>query len=216
MKTASAMESNRPIGPGEAPATFDAGRLPDVVFGARNLASWATVGFMVIEGTTLVIALTAYLYVRRNFPEWPPPPTPLPGLLIPTLNTIVLLFVIVPMVFASHAARAFDLRAMRRALLAATALSAVNVGLRFFELDALNTRWDSHAYGSVAWLAVGLHSTLLIVDLIESATITALTFSRNLQKKHFSDVEDAAFYQYFLSLSWLPVYGLVYWGPRWL
>jgi hypothetical protein len=37
-----------------------------------------------------------------------------------------------------------------------------------------------------------------------------------LQRKHFSDVEDAAFYQYFLSLSWLPIYGLVYWGPRWL
>jgi heme/copper-type cytochrome/quinol oxidase subunit 3 len=171
---------------------------------------------MVIEGTTLVIALTAYLYVRRNFPDWPPPPTPLPDLSIPTLNTILLLLVIVPMVLAAHAARAFDLRSMRRALLAATALSAVNVALRVFELDALNTRWDSHAYGSVAWLAVGLHATLLLVDFIESATITALTFSRDLQRKHFSDVEDAAFYQYFLSLSWLPIYGLVYWGPRWL
>jgi heme/copper-type cytochrome/quinol oxidase subunit 3 len=171
---------------------------------------------MLIEGTTLVIALAAYLYVRRNFPEWPPPPTPLPDLSIPTLNTILLLLVIVPMVLAAHAARAFDLRSMRRALLAATALSAVNVVLRVFELDALNTRWDSHAYGSVAWLAVGLHATLLLVDFIESATITALTFSRDLQRKHFSDVEDAAFYQYFLSLSWLPIYGLVYWGPRWL
>ena len=216
MTAASAIESDGTPPTGGAPQTFDAGSLPDVVFGARNLASWATVGFMLIEGTTLAIALTAYLYVRRNFPEWPPPPTPLPDLLIPTLNTIVLLLVIVPMVLAAHAARAFDVRSMRRALLIATALSAINVALRFFELDALNTRWDSHAYGSVAWLAVGLHSTLLLVDFIESTTITALTFSRDLQRKHFSDVEDAALYQYFLSLSWLPVYGLIYWGPRWL
>ena len=207
------MSAEPTLGPAE---TLDVGRLPDVVFGARNLASWATVGFMLIEGTTLAIALTAYLYVRRNFPEWPPPPTPLPDLTIPTLNTAVLLLVTVPMKIAARAARAFDLRAMRHALLAAVLLSAVNVALRFFEFDALNTRWDSHAYGSVAWLAVGLHTTLLFVDFIESAVITALTYSRKLQRKHFGDVEDAAFYQYFLSLSWLPVYGLVYWGPRWL
>jgi heme/copper-type cytochrome/quinol oxidase subunit 3 len=194
----------------------EVGHLPDVVFGARSLASWATTGFMLIEGTTLGIALTAYLYVRRNFPEWPPPPTPLPDLAIATLNTGVLLLVLVPMALAARAARAFDLRSMRRALTAASALSAVNVALRVFEFDALNTRWDSHAYGSVVWLAVGLHSTLLLVDLIESTTITALTFSRRLERKHFSDVEDAALYQYFLSLSWLPIYGLIYWGPRWL
>jgi heme/copper-type cytochrome/quinol oxidase subunit 3 len=90
------------------------------------------------------------------------------------------------------------------------------VVLRFFELDALNTRWDSHAYGSVAWLAVGLHTTLLFIDLMETATIAAVTYSRQLQKKHFTDVEDAALYQYFLSLSWVPIYVLVFLGPRWL
>jgi heme/copper-type cytochrome/quinol oxidase subunit 3 len=196
--------------------TVDVSGLPDVAFGARNLASWATVGFMVIEGTTLCIALAAYVYVRRNFPEWPPPPTPLPGLVIPTLNTLVLLLVIAPMALAARAARRFDLRSMRHALLVAVALSAVNVVLRFFELDALNTRWDSHAYGSVAWLAVGLHTTLLFIDLMETATIAAVTYSRQLQKKHFTDVEDAALYQYFLSLSWVPIYVLVFLGPRWL
>jgi heme/copper-type cytochrome/quinol oxidase subunit 3 len=201
---------------GATPRCIDAARLPDMVFGARNLASWATTGFMIIEGTTLAIALVAYLYVRRNFPEWPPPPTPLPDLTVPTLNTVLLLLVMVPMVLVARAARRFDLVSVRHAMLAATALSAATVALRVLEFDALNTRWDSHAYGSVAWLVVGLHTTLLFVDFVESATITALTFSDRIQRKHFGDVEDAALYQCFLSLTWLPIYGLVFLGPRWL
>jgi heme/copper-type cytochrome/quinol oxidase subunit 3 len=87
--------------------------------------------------------------------------------------------------------------------------------LRGFEFAALNTRWDSSAYGSVVWVLVGLHSSLLAVDLLESIVITALTFSTGFEQKHYTDVEDAALYQCFLSLSWVPIYLLVFLLPRW-
>jgi cytochrome c oxidase subunit I+III len=197
-------------------ATVDVRTLPETAFGLRNLPTWATLSFMMIEGTTLVVAMTAYLYVRRNFPEWPPPPTPLPDVLIPSLNTVLLLLVMVPMAIAGRAARALDLPRVRKALLAAVTLSAVCVVLRGFEFAALNTRWDSHAYGSVVWALVGLHTTLLGIDLIETGVLTALMCSSALEQKHYTDVEDAALYQFFLSLAWLPIYALVFLGPRWL
>jgi cytochrome c oxidase subunit III len=31
----------------------------------------------------------------------------------------------------------------------------------------------------------------------------------------FSDVSDNAFYWYFVVASWLPLYFLIYWVPRW-
>jgi heme/copper-type cytochrome/quinol oxidase subunit 3 len=194
-------------------ASIDVSALPTTVFGPRGVTWWATVAFMAIEGTTLAGAVAAYIYLRRNFPDWPPAPTPRPDLLLPTINALVLLSVIIPMRVAAGAARRFDLRRVRVGLLIALLLSAVAVALRIADFSALNTRWDTDAYGSVAWIVVGLHSTLLIVDLIESAVITQITFSSRLQPHHFSDVEDAAIYQYFLSLIWLPLYALVYLSP---
>jgi heme/copper-type cytochrome/quinol oxidase subunit 3 len=193
----------------------DARTLPETAFGLRNLPTWATIGFMVIEGSTLAIAMGAYLYLKRNFAEWPPPPTPLPDLLIPSLNTALLLLTIVPMAVAGRAARATALAKMRVALVIATLFSLACTVLRGFELAALNTRWDSSAYGSVVWVLVGLHTSLLGIDLLETMVITALTFSAGFEQKHYTDVEDAALYQCFLSLSWVPIYLLVFVLPRW-
>jgi heme/copper-type cytochrome/quinol oxidase subunit 3 len=200
----------------EAAVSVDVRELPETAFGLRNLPTWATIGFIVIEGTTLAVALTSYLYLRRNFAEWPPPPTPLPDLAVPTLNAALLLAIIVPMAMAGRAARALDLPRLRAALMAAVLLSIVCAILRGFEFAALNTRWDSHAYGSVVWALVGLHTTLLGIDLIETSVLTALTFSGSFEQKHYTDIEDAALYQLFLSLSWAPIYLVVFWGPRWL
>jgi cytochrome c oxidase subunit III len=193
----------------------DVRELPETAFGLRNLPTWATLGFMIIEGTSIAIAMAAYFYLRRNFAEWPPPPTPLPDLLVPSINTALLLATIVPMLVAGRAARALSMARMRTALVVATLMSLACTVLRGFELAALNTRWDSHAYGSVVWILVGLHTSLLAIDLLESIVITALTFSPGFEQKHYTDVEDAALYQCFLSLSWLPVYVLVFLLPRW-
>lgn len=200
----------------DAAASVDVRKLPETAFGLRNLPTWATIGFILIEGTTLAVALTSYLYLRRNFAEWPPPPTPLPDLLIPSLNAALLLAIIVPMAIAGRAARSLDMPRMRAALVAAVLLSVVCVMLRGFEFAALNTRWDSHAYGSVVWALVGLHTTLLGIDLIETSVLTVLSFSDVFEQKHYTDIEDAALYQVFLSLAWQPIYLFVFWGPRWL
>jgi cytochrome c oxidase subunit 3 len=197
-------------------ATLDVSHLPTVVFGHKSVSWWGTLGFMAIEGTTLAVALASYVYLRKNFESWPPAPTPLPDLLIPTLNTLLLLAVIAPMAWVDHAAKRLDRGRVRTGLLVATAMTLVSVVLRYFEFQALNTRWDSHAYGSAAWVVLGLHATLLVVDLVESAVIAAIFFTNKLEKKHFADASDAAFYQYFLSLGNVVVYLVIFWSPRWM
>ena len=193
---------------------LDVTGLPEVVFGHRAIAWWGTVAFMVIEGTTLLVSIATYFYLRRNFDAWPPPPTPSPDLAIPTINLIVLLAMMVPMAIVHHAAKQFDRARVQRWLGVALLLGVTVVVLRIFEFDALDTRWDSHAYGSVVWVLVGLHSTLLGVDIAESIGFLLVMRSADLKPQHFSDVEDASLYQYFLSLSWVPVYLVVFLGPR--
>jgi cytochrome c oxidase subunit III len=193
---------------------LDVSGLPRVVFDHHSLLWWGTLGFVVIEGFTLVLTTASYFYLRLNEYDWPPGRTPNPDLLIPTLNVLVLLVTMIPMRVVEKAARRFDRRAVVRGLVVATALSVVAVVLRWYELQALNVRWDGSAYGSAAWGVVALHSTLLVTDLFETGCFAVLFGRGPTERKHYSDVTEASFYQYFLSLSWVVLYGIVYWLPR--
>ena len=194
--------------------TIDVSLLPDTVFGHRGIVWWATVGFIAIEGTTLAIVAAAYLYLRTNAAEWPPRPVSNPDLLIPTINVALLLLKLVPFGLAERAAKRFDVSGVRRWLIVGTTMGAVAVVLRWFELQALNVRWDTSAYGSAVWGIAVAHTSLLATDLLESIVITALFFSPRLQPRHFSDVEDTALYERFLSVTWLLLYLLLFLGPR--
>ena len=195
---------------------IDVSHLPSVSFGASSMPWWGTVGFIVIEAFTILLTVVAYLYLRLNEYTWPPEPTLLPALVVPTINTVLLLAVIFPMWRASKAAHQFDRAAVARWLLISAALTLPIVVLRWFDLQALNVKWDTHAYGSVAWALIILHTTLLVVDFIETSIVAAIFHLRRAEIKHYPDVSDAALYQYYLSLAWLPLYFLVYWGPRFL
>lgn len=194
--------------------TYDASALPTVAFGHRTLLWWGTLGFMLIEGFTLLLVMASWLYLRTNEFDWPPGRTPDPDLLVPTLNTLLLLLVIVPLHGVKKAARRMDRMAVARGLLIGTAMTVVVAALRWWELVALNARWDAHAYGSVAWALVVLHATLVVVDVFETGTLGVLFLSGKARRKHYPDAADAADYQWFLSLSYLPVYVVAYWMPR--
>ena len=194
---------------------LDVSGLPTTGFGQRGFGWWATTGFMVIEGTTLAVAAASYLYLRQNYPSWPPPRTPHPELLLSTVNVLVLLLAMAPMKLVSRAALRYDVRRIRLGLFLALVLGLVATTLRIFEFQDLNVRWDSNAYGSAAWAVLGLHASLLLVDDVETAVFLALFLKGPIEKKHFSDVEDLAFYQYFLSLTNVLVWLLLFVSPRW-
>ena len=87
--------------------------------------------------------------------------------------------------------------------------------LRCYEFGALNVRWDQNAYGSTAWASLGFHTSLLVMDLLETLVLTLIFYLGPVEKKHFSDTDDSAMYQVFLSLVYLPIYLLVFLLPRW-
>lgn len=193
---------------------IDVSHLPKHTFGHRSLPWWGTFGFVVIEGTSLAVSAASYLYLKRNFPQWPPPPTAPPDLLIPTIGVGLLLLMILPMHQAKKHALNVDAAGVTRALTAALLLGVVASAVRVLEFNALNVRWDEHAYGSIVWLILGLHTSLMVADMIETMVVMIMFRRRKIEAKHFPDVEDAAFYQYFLSLIWVPLYLLVFVLPR--
>ncbi len=187
--------------------------LPTTVFGPRALLWWGTLSFMVIEGTTLFICVAAYLYLWRNFPTWPPEHTPRPSLLWPTIGLAVLLGSNIPLLLADKAARRLDVAALRQWMLVALVLALVFLFLRWQDLQALNCRWDSNAYGSIAWITVGVHASLLIFNAFETLVFVAILFSNRFEERYFSDANESCFYWYFMTLTWVPLYITVYLTP---
>jgi cytochrome c oxidase subunit III len=193
----------------------DVARLPDVTFGPRSTPWWGTIGFMVTEALTLVICAFAYLYLRKNFYHYPPAGTKLPDLRIPLIQLGVMLLSVVPMWLAARYARRLDLDRTRLALLVALAVKIGVLVLRWYEFPALNTQWNSNAYGSAAWVTIGFHTTLLILDLAEDVGLALIMWFGNIRARTFSDVVDDALYWYFTVAAWVPLFVLLFLYPRW-
>ena len=191
----------------------DVSALPDHAFGPRMTMWWGTLGFMTLEGTGFALAAGAYLYLVWLNPQWPLADRP-PDLSWATLLTLVLLVSLWPNQIVKKNAKREDLSRVRGDLLLMSFISIVVLAIRAFEFGTLNVRWDQNAYGSIVWVLLGLHTAHLLTDAIDTFVLTALMFTRHAHGKRFSDVEDNAFYWDFVVLSWLPIYGLIYWASR--
>jgi heme/copper-type cytochrome/quinol oxidase subunit 3 len=86
--------------------------------------------------------------------------------------------------------------------------------VRALEFTALNVRWDDGAYGSVVWVLLGFHSFNLVTDVADTFVLTAVTYAKPVEGKRFVDIAENCGYWYFVVLSWLPIYAVIYFGAR--
>ena len=195
------------------PGVLDVAELQTVVFSDRSLMWWGTVGLMAIEGTVFALGIVAYFYLRSHVEHWPMS-TPAPALLWGTVNTAILVVSALPNHLAKRAAERLDRRGVQIWITVCLLFSLVFLGVRWLEFEALNVRWDHDAYGSIVWMLLGLHTFHLITDTWDSVVLDVLFFTGPLEGKRFSDVSENALYWYFVVWSWLPIYAVVYWAPR--
>jgi cytochrome c oxidase subunit 3 len=175
--------------------------------------SWATLGMIAVEATVFALAIASYFYLRSHATVWPlngPPPDLLWG----TVNTLVMIVSTVPNYLSKVAAERLDIGRARLWLCVCVLVALVFLGLRVLEFATLNTGWDENAYGSITWTLLGLHTTHLVTDTYSTIVLAVMVFAAPIQGKTFVDISENAFYWYFVVLSWLPIYAVVYWAPR--
>jgi cytochrome c oxidase subunit III len=187
-------------------------RLPTYVYGSGSMMWWGTMGLMLIEGTVFAITVVVYFYLRSHSSTWPV--NRAPELFWGGVNTAIMLASLLPNWLAKRAAEREDRQGARRWLVACLLFALAFLVVRVFEFGALNTRWDSNAYGSVVWMLLALHTTHLVTDTIDTAVLAVLMYTGPLEGKRFVDVSENAMYWYFVVGSWLPIYAVIYWGAR--
>ncbi|WP_145925210.1 cytochrome c oxidase subunit 3 [Bordetella sp. H567] len=192
---------------------IDVSGLQTYGFSHRSLMWWATMGLMLIEGTVFAIGIMAYFYLRGLAPQWPISADP-PGMIWGTVNTVLLLFSLWPNHLAKRAAERLQRRRAALWVVVCVALALVFLALRALEFTTLNVRWNENAYGAVVWFLLGLHTTHLITDTVDTAVLGALLFTGPFDGRRYVDVSENALYWYFVVFSWVPIYAVIYLAPR--
>jgi len=181
---------------------------------SASVTWWGTLSFMLIEGTGFALVLAIYFYLASIATEWPigaPPPDLGPG----TVVTLILIASTVPNWLVMRWAEREQVHLVRIGIIVMVLFGASPLVFRWYEFSALHVRWDSNAYGSITWTLLGLHATHLITDLVDTIVLAALMFTHHgYKKRRMGDVQDNALYWYFVVLIWLPIYAVLYWGPR--
>lgn len=195
----------------------DLAKLPTHAFGARSLTWWGVLGFMVIEGTAFALVFGAYFFLMAQEQQWPPDPWLPPDLLAGTLFTLLILLSEIPNTMAKRAAEKQDLPAVRKLLIVISVIGFVLLVIRAFEFNSLNIRWSDNAYGSIIWALLLLHTTVVATDFGDTLVLTALMHtSQGEEGRRFVDTSENSLFWRFVWLTWLPIYLLLYWLPRWL
>jgi cytochrome c oxidase subunit I+III len=173
---------------------------------------WGTAGMIVIEGVAFAFMIIVYFYLRSLALTWPT--NAAPNLLWGTLNLVLIIASALPNMWTDKAAIDHDLRKVRIGLVLCSTFGIALCGVRALEFAALNVRWDDSAYGSVLWMMLGLHTFNLVTDVGDTLVLTALMFKRRIEGKRFVDVAENSGYWDFIVLSWVPIYAVIYWAPR--
>jgi cytochrome c oxidase subunit 3 len=194
-------------------AVLDVRALPTYAFGHGSLMWWGTMGLMLIEGTAFAMAVMMYFYLRGVSATWPIDAVA-PELRWGTLNTVILLLSLWPNQMVMRAAQRQDRARTRIWLSLCMLFSLAFLAVRALEFTTLNISWHANAYGSIVWLLLGLHTTHLVTDTIDTGVLAVLLFTGPFEGKRFVDVCENGVYWYFVVASWLPIYAVIYLAPR--
>ena len=201
---------------------LDVSHLPATRLDHRSTLWWGNLIGLFIETAMFGIMIAVYFTTVMNIRPFPPPrverfPVLLnsePDMFLPVVGLVLLLLSLVPAISLDLAARRHDGKSMKIFLAISLAFNIALIVVRYYEFDSLHFKWNENAYGSAAWMILGLHLLHLIVLMCEDIYLTAWTYIRGLDEKHALDVTVAAVYWYWIVGMWVILFPIVYLVPR--
>ncbi len=193
-----------------AERTLDVSNLPVGTADSRALLWWGNLGMMLIEGTMFVMLIATYLYFRTANLDWPPTTVPNPDLFLSTLNISLLVLSCLPALLADRAALRDSVGGIRLGLGICIAAGIAFLIIRVYAVSTLGYKWSDHAYGSICWTMIGMHTFHVIAATCETSLLFIYSFIRPITKKQLLDVRSTAVYWYFVALIWPPFYFIIY------
>lgn len=167
--------------------------------------------FLVAEGMIFLGMFGAYIAFRSILPTWPPEGTPELELLLPGVNTIILISSSFVMHNADTAIKKNDVSGMRTWLAITAAMGAIFLGGQLYEYSNLEFGLTTNLFASAFYVLTGFHGLHVCIGVL--AIVAVLWRSRTKdhynKEEHFG-VEAAELYWHFVDVVWIILFGLLY------
>jgi heme/copper-type cytochrome/quinol oxidase subunit 3 len=175
---------------------------------------WGQLLLTFIEATMFSLLVAAFLYVRLQVDVWPPPGDQLPHVLLPTLALVPLLLSVIGSYVATEAAKKNDRRGMALGMGLNLLFAGVFLVLRIVEWHSFNYSYKADSFGSYMWAFMALHSFDFVASMIETLVLLVIILSGRYGERERAGVHVDSVIYYFVAVIWVPLYVVLYWGPR--
>lgn len=166
--------------------------------------------FLISESLMFASLFATYLYLRGVNGQWPPEGTEV-ELLLPTINTIIL----VSSSFVIHkgdvAVKKNDVPGLRKWYLITALMGAIFLGGQVYEYMTLGYGLTSNVFANCFYMMTGFHGLHVFIGLL---LILGVVW-RSRRPEHYSDhkhtgVEMAEIYWHFVDIIWVMLFALLY------
>lgn len=176
-----------------------------------DLRMFGVVVFLVAESMIFLGLFTAFMIYRSTLPAWPPEGTPELELLLPGINTAVLIASSFVMHQGDVAIKKNDVAGLRFWYAITAIMGAAFLAGQAYEYAHLAFGLTTNVFASSFYVLTGFHGLHVTVGLL---LILAVLW-RAQKKEHYSDhdhfgVEAAELYWHFVDVVWIILFTLVY------
>lgn len=175
---------------------------------------WGMAGMIAIELTVFSTLIASYFYLKTHNTSWPPGGIPDPKLVLPTINTVILVGSSFVVHWADKGITRDDVRRLRVGMLISILLALGFVTLKIVEYSDVPYGVDTHAYGSIVWTIVSFHTAHVLSLVLKTVVVTTLAWRGYFSSTRRLGVTINGLYWHFVVAVWLPLYFVLYWSPR--
>lgn len=167
--------------------------------------------FLAAESMIFLGLFSAYLAFRLMAPDWPPEGTPELEVLLPGINTIILISSSFVIHRADTAIKKNDVGGMQRWFAITAVMGAVFLAGQVYEYSNLEFGLTTNQFASTFYALTGFHGLHVFVGIL----LMLAVLWRSRQAQHYSSeshfgIEAAELYWHFVDVVWIVLFLLLY------
>ncbi len=176
-----------------------------------DLRRFGLLVFLFSEGMLFVGLFVAYLTFRSVATSWPPEGTPKLEVLLPAVNTVILVSSSFVIHQADIAIKKDNIKAVRWWFAATFIMGAVFLAGQIYEYQHLEFGLTTNLFASTFYVLTGFHGFHVFVGLmiIASVGLRSLKPGAFLEGKHYG-IEAASIYWHFVDVIWVVLFLMLY------
>jgi cytochrome c oxidase subunit 3 len=167
--------------------------------------------FLVAESMIFAGLFIAYITFRLVSPVWPPEGTPQLELLLPAINTLILISSSFVIHRGDTAVKKNDMKGLRLWFSATALMGTIFLLGQLYEYSNLEFGLKSNLFASTFYVLTGFHGLHVFIGIcLMLAVLWRARKAEHYSQEHHFGVEAAEIYWHFVDVVWIILFGMLY------